>query len=159
MLSSQMTGGFFDLQALVAHHSNFKIIPGAFAGTNLPGPAFFLPTRCVCDDPNFGMRLQNAIAWVFTLLAPVLLATVCAESPLVIKFLPDGPPYSLLDLPVLSATPPFPRSIEILDMQPSEKIHFNSGNLFIKVSDNGSPWAHAQVTYQVRDLLPGRLLN
>ena len=119
----------------------------------------FTAARCICVGPSFGMHLQHAIASVFTLLAPFLLATVCAEPPFEFKFLPDGPPYSLLDLPVLSAIPPFPRSFEILDMRPSEKIHFNSGNLFIKVSDSSSSWAHAQVTYQVRDLLPGPLSN
>jgi hypothetical protein len=109
------------------------------------------------------MHLQHAIASVFMLLAPFLLATVCAEPPFEFKFLPDGPPYSLLDLPVLSANPPFPRSIEIRDMQPSEKLHFNSGNLFIKVPDNSSTWAHAQadflVVYQVRNLPLGLLFH
>ena len=102
------------------------------------------------------MHPQHAITLVFLLLAPFLLATVCAEPPFEFKFLPDGPPYSLLDLPVLSADPLFPRSIEIRDMQPSEKMHFNSGNLFIKVPGNSSTWAHAQVVYQVRNLPLGR---
>jgi hypothetical protein len=86
------------------------------------------------------------------LLLLCLNAAAGTNLPFSFTLLPDGPPYPLLDLPLLSTSPPFTRSVNIADIPPSEKLHVNSGNLFMKVPDNSSSWAYATVEFQVHRL-------
>lgn len=89
------------------------------------------------------MRLLLVLLFVF---AP----RASADPPFLFKLVPDGPPYPLLDLPLTSNSPPFPRSIDIHEIPTSETLRFNTGNLFVQILDNSSTWSPAHAELQVR---------
>ena len=95
------------------------------------------------------MRLLLVLLFVF---AP----RASADPPFLFKLVPDGPPYPLLDLPLTSNSPPYPRSIDIHEIPTSETLRFNTGNLFVQILDNSSSWAPAHVELQVRLRLQSR---
>ncbi len=105
------------------------------------------------SDSSFSLLLpERLILALFLILAPCLNAAASANPPFLLKLLPDGPPYPLLDLPLSSNSPPYPQSIQIHDIPTSETLRLNTGNLFIQVLDNSSSesWTPAIVELQVR---------
>jgi hypothetical protein len=87
---------------------------------------------------------------LLALLLPLLSSASIADLPISFILLPDGPPYSLLDLPLpSSSSPPFPQSIEIDQIPPNERLQIGAGNLFVRVPNNSSSWAYMQMHVQV----------
>jgi hypothetical protein len=67
------------------------------------------------------------------------------------QLLPDGPPYSLLDLPQpVSSSRPLPTTVNIHDIPAGQKLDLNLGRLFMRVPDNSARWASVQLEVVVR---------
>ena len=87
---------------------------------------------------------------LLALLLPLFSGSSGADLPISFILLPDGPPYSLLDLPLLSSSPPYPQSIGIDEIPPNQRLQISVGNLFVRVPNDSPSWAYMQIDVQVR---------
>ena len=93
---------------------------------------------------------------LFALLLHCLAAAGSADFPehrFGFQLLPDGPPYSLLDLPQpVSSSRPLPTTVNIHDIPAGQKLDLKLGRLFMRVPDNSARWAPVQLEVVVRHL-------